>query len=138
MRTTCTKRGSTLSTLSFWHIIFFASSTAAMSWGVIRIICKAMVCYSQKLTRAATVSSILCTLTAAHVPTWRSWHWRAKPKSDARLTVRVMASQYTSNLHPNASGQTIAYGASDMFSPAPIRGLMAQAVLMDAQVHGEL
>lgn len=49
MRTTCTKRGSTPSTLSLRHIIFFASSTAAMSCGVINIICKAMVCQSQKL-----------------------------------------------------------------------------------------
>jgi hypothetical protein len=49
MRTTCTNRGSTLSTLSLRHIIFFASSTAAMSCGVMSIICKAMVCHRQKL-----------------------------------------------------------------------------------------
>lgn len=105
MRTTCTKRGSTLSTLSLRHIIFFASSTAAMSWGVIRIICKAMVCHHQCLYQGCNTVIMLRTWPVACALTCKSWHWRAKPNSDARLTVRVMASQYTSNLHPCVSVQ---------------------------------
>ena len=64
--------------------------------------------------------SMLCTLTSAHVLTCKSWHWRAKPNSDARLTVRVMASQYTSNLHPHANGQQLMVNCLDGTTPIDV------------------